>query len=233
MSVRFAAPLQGLTKLKDDLNGSIDGMLQSLRLWNRAMDTLARLSPPPTSSRTSPQSESNPFEMASLKDALPSDGTVARPEPELATPKKIFSRLMSMDGLEWRICDGLLTTLFDLSRAYFIRGSPRESFYFAEQAEELATSLNIPAMMSRALTRKGEVQLHQGQLQDGYENLMHAAELLQDVLGLDSAEIRRLRGYYSQLRATVQDASQLYKDAIHILEELETLFAGLESHPLG
>lgn len=197
------------------------------------MDTLARLSPLPASPQAPSQSESNPFEMSSLNNALPSAGSDSQSEPELSAPKKIFSRRMSMDGLEWRICDGLLTTLFDLSRAYFDRGSPRESAYFAEQAQELAESLNIPAMTSRALARKGEVQLHQGQLQDGYGSLMHAAELLQDVVGLDSAELRRLRGYYNQLRATTQDASQLYKDAIQMLEELETLFSGLESHPSG
>ena len=195
------------------------------------MDTLARLSPLPTPPQASSQSESNPFEMSLLKNALLSAGSDPQSEPELSPPKKTFSRRLSMDGLEWRICDGLLTSLFDLSRAYFNRGSPRESVYFAEQAQELAESLNIPAMMSRALARKGEVQLHQAKLQDGYGSLMHAAELLQDVLGLDSAEIKRLRGYYNQLRTATQDASQLYKDAIQILEELESLFLGLEGHP--
>ena len=195
------------------------------------MDTLARLSPLPTSPQASSQSESNPFEMSSFKNALPSTGSDPQSEPELSIPKKTFSRRLSIDGLEWRICDGLFTSLFDLSRAYFNRGSPRESVYFADQAQELAESLNIPAMMSRALARKGEVQLHQGQLQDAYGSLMYAAELLQEVLGLDSAEIARLRGYYNQLRATTQDASQLYKDAIQILEELESLFLGLEGHP--
>ena len=195
------------------------------------MDTLARLSPLPTSPQASSRSGSNPFEMSSLKNAPLFAGSDPQSEPELSIPKKTFSRRLSIDGLEWRVCDGLFTSLFDLSRAYFNRGSPRESVYFADQAQELAESLNIPAMMSRALARKGEVQLHQGQLQDAYGSLMYAAELHQEVLGLDSAEIARLRGYYNQLRATTQDASQLYKDAIQILEELESLFLGLEGHP--
>ena len=42
---------------------SIDLLLQSLRLWNRAIDSLARLS-------IKPVQDDNPFDMSSLKQAI-------------------------------------------------------------------------------------------------------------------------------------------------------------------
>lgn len=198
------------------------------------MDTLARLVPPPVSSKPSSDSESNPFEMSSLKDALPAGVSEDHPQqPEISPPRKTYNRRPSMDGLEWRISNGLLTTLFTLSRTYFTRGSPRESEYFAQQAQDLAESLNAPVMVSRALARKGEILLHQGQLEDGYANLLRAAELLEDILGTDAADLGRLRGYYNQLKAMPQDAQGYYEDARRILEELEKLFDELDSVTFG
>jgi separase len=207
-------------------------MLQSLRLWNRAIDTLGRLSPPPVLKSPS-EADENPFEMSSLKDALPASDSDPSQQPELSAPKKTYTRRPAMDGLGWRITDGLFSTLFALCHAYFARGSPREAEYFAQQAQDLAESLNAPAMISRALTRKGEIQLHQGQLDDGYASLTRAAELLEDTPGTDAVDIRRLRGYYSQLKALHGDAHQLYEDATRMLEELERLFSGLDGLPFG
>lgn len=72
-------------------------------------------------------------------------------------------------------------TLFGLGRAYFLQGSVRGAEYFIEQARDLAESLNTPAMLSRALTKKGELLLHQGNLEAATANLLEAAELLRDV----------------------------------------------------
>lgn len=219
--------------LQDDLTSSLDGMFQSLRLWNRAVDTLARLNPQPAPSKALTESESDPFAMSSLKNALPEGDAGPSRQPELSTTKKTFVRRPTMDGLEWRIVDGLLHTLFALSHACFARGSPRESEYFAQQAQDLAESVNAPAMVSRALTKKGEIQLHQGQLDDGYASLVRAAELLQDMPGADAADIRRLKGYYSQLKEMDGDAHELYESATRMLEELEKLFTGLDGLPFG
>lgn len=138
-----------------------------------------------------------------------------------------------MNGLEWRIVDGLFHTLFALSYAFFVRGSPRESEYFAQQAQDLAESINAPAMVSRALMKKGEIQLHQGLLDDGYRTLMGAAELLETIPGTDAANISRLRGYYSQLKAMKTDARESYESAMALLEELGASFVGLDSLPFG
>ena len=80
---------------------------------------------------------------------------------------------------------GLLCTLFDLVQAYFQQGFVRGAEYFIEQARDLASCLNSPAMLSRAIARKSELQLHQGDIQDAASSLIGAAELLQDVGQLD------------------------------------------------
>ena len=140
--------------------------------------------------------ESNPFEMSGLKEALP----VVCPEAlclEQPVPKKVVPRRPFMDGLEWQVSEDLLATLFTLSRAYFNWEFAREAEYFAQQAQDMAEALNAPAMMSRALVRKGGIPLCQGQLEEGYESLMQAEISLPDMSGMDTADIHRLRGEYS------------------------------------
>lgn len=80
-----------------------------------------------------------------------------------------------------RVYQGLLNTLFSLGRAYFLQGSVRAAEFFIDQARDLTESLNTPAMLSRALAKKGELQLHRGNLEDAAASLLEAAELLRDV----------------------------------------------------
>ncbi|KAL6306065.1 peptidase family C50-domain-containing protein [Sparassis latifolia] len=200
---------------RDDANTSLDGLLQSLRLWNRAIDTMARLHPtPPSKSTTEP---SNPFEVAE-----PSRSS------EQVAPRRSFQQRSSMDAVEWRIADGLMDTLLSLAQGYFTRGSPREAQYFAEQAYDLANSLKAPAMISRALARKGEILLHLGQLEEAHSALIQAADLVTDVAGTDAADVHRLRGHYNQLNAHHQDAQELYERSLAMLDELGKLFSAYD-----
>jgi separase len=79
-------------------------------------------------------------------------------------------------------------------------------------------------MMSRALAKKGEVLLHQGLLKEGHGSLMQATEVLRGTPGTDGADVRRLRGDYSQKTAKEEDAWQLYQEADSMLEELDQMF---------
>lgn len=202
------------------MTASLEGLLQSLRLWNRAVENLARLHPPPPSSKQI--DESNPFETPSVQD-----------NTEQLPAKKAFTRRPYLDETEWRVAEGLLTALFALSQSYFVRGSAREAEYFAQQAQDLAESLNAPAMVSRALGKKGEVQLYEGLLPEAYETLLLAAKLLADLPGSDAAEIQRLCGDYSQRSARDTDACQLYEEATVMLEELDKTFSALDGLTTG
>ncbi|KAF8958159.1 peptidase family C50-domain-containing protein [Flammula alnicola] len=215
----------------DDIYASLAGFLQSLRLWNRAVETLSRLNPPSRTANAS--SESDPFEMSSLKEALPSSGSGASMQANKAEKKPAERRPLS-DGLEWRVSEGLLSTMLSLSQAYYLRGSAREAEYFARQATELAEQLNVPAIISRALAKQAEVQLHMGHMEEAQANLTKAAELLSDMPGIDTADIRRLRAEYN-MRAVgeEEDMQQTFAETVSMLEELDTAFRQFDNLASG
>ncbi|KXN84922.1 Separin [Leucoagaricus sp. SymC.cos] len=207
---------------KEDLTMSIELLLQSLRLWNRAMDNLMRLSPPPSASKQ-PAQDDNPFDMSSLKQALPSE-TQPLPDP---TPQIVVPPQRHLDNLSLRISEGLFAVLFDLAQAYLIRGSAKESEFFITQALDLAKALNAPAMLSRALAKQGEVQVRLGNTKDGYTLLVEAGEVLSGVPTIDNVEVVRLT---AECRAKMgeEDAGVLYGRSVDLLREIDVAFEKYE-----
>lgn len=206
-------------------------MLQSLRLWNRAVDTLGRLNPSLQSSAKA-SSESNPFEMTSLKEALTAEQPSA-PAQSRPTPDKTYHSRSFMHDLEWRTAEGLFSALFVLSQVYLTRGSPREAEYFAQQAQDLAETLNVPTVVGRALARKGEVQLHLGQLQEASATLGKAVALLSHLPGIDTIVVHQLRAECNERSAQHGDAQELYLSIMKMLEELDSAFQQFETLAFG
>ncbi|KAK0494593.1 cysteine peptidase C50 [Armillaria luteobubalina] len=202
----------------DDNATYLDGLLQSLRQWNRAFDALSRLQPP--SSKRKPHDEADPF----------ADPIASRTSGEASSNpgKKDFSRREAMNELGWRISEGLILTLFALCDGYAMQGSAREAEFFAQQAEDLAQSLNAPAMMARALIRKAELQLHQGKLEEGQESLTTALQLICDDSSVDLADIHRLHGQFSE-----DNADADYQLAAEILEQLDKTFGLFDGVAFG
>lgn len=84
--------------MKDDPHAALASLRQSLRLWNRAFDSLARLSPTPD------RVEPNPFDMTSLAAALPHP-EVDQSQKETSLHQKTHRRGTVTDGLQWRIAE--------------------------------------------------------------------------------------------------------------------------------
>jgi separase len=204
-------------------------MLQSLRLWNRATDALIRLSAPVAKSSVKPE-DTNPFEAP--KDPSPSEQPSGSPK-ELESSSKTYSRRPAMNGLEWRVSEGLLMTLFAIGQVYLNRGSSREAEYFVQQAQDLAQSLNAPTMVSRALAKKGEIQLYQHQFEASLENLTKAAELVQNTPGVDHFDIQRLQGIYNERIAMQDDACEIYEGTMNMIEQLNEAFQEFDSLTSG
>lgn len=206
---------------------SIELLLQSLRLWNRAMDSLMRLNPPPPK----PAQDDNPFDMSGLRQALPNE---AAPLPD-PTPQTIVPPRRHLDSLGLRISEGLFTVLFDLAQAYLIRGSAKESEFFISQALDLARALNAPAMLSRALAKQGEVQVRLGNLKEGHEMLVKAGEVLSGVPTIESVEVVRLTaGCRERMGAEgEEDAQVLYDRSMDLLREIDVAFEKYEGVALG
>ncbi|KAI0064205.1 hypothetical protein BV25DRAFT_1914431 [Artomyces pyxidatus] len=209
---------------KDDPTSSITGLLQSLRLWHRAIGTISRLDPPISSGKTEP---SNPFQVEASNKSSPSkqgSGSAV----DFGSAAALSQPRSSMTGLEWQIAHGLLNTLLSLSHAYFSRGSAREAEYFAQQAESVAGALNAPAMLGRALAMKGEIQLHLGHLEEASKSLLSARQVLDKIPGPEAADVRRLDGEYNRLSSKEEDAQLLFAEAAAILEELDKIFTTLD-----
>ncbi|KAF9528394.1 peptidase family C50-domain-containing protein [Crepidotus variabilis] len=222
---------------KSDVCASLDAFLQSLRLWNRAVDILSRLRPSPTGA-----SENDPFEMTSLKDALPVTATAESSAAK--TVKPVSSPRLAIEGLDWRIFEGLLTTLFAVAELYNLRGSAREADYFAKQAADLAEQLNTPAMLSRAFARQAEIQLHMGRLQEAREKVQQASVLVQDMPGLDQADVRRLKvelkvknpnvnGEDEEEQSGEEDPKEMFDETVAMLQELDEAFLQFDSLAFG
>jgi len=161
--------------------------------------------------------------MSSLKQALPGDPQpLPDPIPQTTVPPQ-----QHFDSLGLRICEGLLTILFDLAQAYLTRGSAKESEFFIAQAFDLAKALNAPAMLSRALAKQGEVQVRLGQMKDGYEKLVEAGEILKNIPTIDSVEVVRLTAECRE-RMGEDDASVLFGRSIDLLRKIDTAFEKYE-----
>ncbi|KAF8446447.1 peptidase family C50-domain-containing protein [Boletus edulis BED1] len=198
---------------KDNIVGALCSMLQSLRLWNRAIDALSRLASPSLTNTASKSTESeNPFEVPSKTDQNQAPSTAPAPAHSKATPTPT-------DALSWRLLSHLVSTLFSLAHAYHVRGSPREALYFVQQILDLAESTRAPAVVARACILRGEVLLGQGALNEGREALEKAASLLGGVLGIDSVDAQRLKGDYEVVEEG--DPREHYERAWKMLDELE------------
>jgi separase len=134
------------------------------------------------------------------------------------------------NGLEWEVAEGLLETTLSLARLYLLRGSVREAEYFIREAEQLASSMNAPAPICRALAMKVEVQLQLRQLDAALSTLRAASDTLNDMAGPDTAKLRKLYGEHSELLSHNRDALLQYTEALKMLEELDKMFLCIQAH---
>ncbi|KAG8885856.1 hypothetical protein FRB98_001569 [Tulasnella sp. 332] len=208
---------------RDDLNASISGLLQALRLWNRATDMLLRLNqggqPPTAVSSSSPR---NPF-----RDS-------PEPVPLVSvddTPSQQTWDVL-VDGLHWRLADGLVNSLFALGKIHFIRGSVKASDFFIGKAKDLVTNMNAPILLSRALAKEAERELAIGHFDAGHELLVQASyawEQTPDIAGPDLADVHRLQGDHSLRTDQPEEAMKIYDMANQLLVRFGAVFEDAEA----
>lgn len=223
----IAEGLFSLRLLQEDSTSTIQGLLQAMKLWNRATSSLSRLQPTPPPRPQAPVDE-NPFEESA---GVTNEELV--PPAELTTEKAPSSAISVVsqccfDGLEWRIAQGSLSTLIALSDAFVARGSAREAEYFAQQAHDLASSLRLPVMMSRALTRLQDIHAWQRIIENVEDGLRNAAELLGSLPGADVANVSKVLGDLRLQEGQEMDAKASYQQAFSALAEFDRLITTVE-----
>jgi separase len=124
----------------------------------------------------------------------------------------------------------MFETTLSLASSYLRRGSVREAEYFIREAEQLASSLNAPALLCRALAMKVEVQLQLRQLDNALSTLLVAVKTLNGTTGPDAAGLSKLQGEYNELLSQNNDAQLRYTEALKTLEDLDKMFSGLDAH---
>ena len=197
-----------------------------MRLWNRAVNTLSHigLRDGPV---TGTSALSNPFDVSSDSGKV----SPAKDENHSTSSSAILHHARGLtNGLEWEIAEGMLETTLSLASFYLLRGSVREAEYFIREAEQLASSMNAPALLCRALAMKVEVQLQLRQLDSALTTLRTATDALTDMMSPDAAKLHKLYGEHSELLLQDKDAQLQYTEALKMLEELDKMFPGLDGN---
>jgi separase len=207
---------------QDQPSIGLESLLRALRFWNRAADALTRLA---QSAR--PREVKDPF-----KEPLPALGHNTSSQERQSVPEA-FRGQIAMGKTEWRISQGLISTLLTLCQAHFLRGSPRESEYFASQAQELSKSISIGFMVGHALLKRGELQLCLNKLQDAHALLTEAINALGESVTFALVDGYRLLGVHDFMNHEEDCAAQHFANATSALSQLQEEFVSLDDRNPG
>jgi separase len=193
-----------------------------LRLWNRAAELLTRLSP--ASSASDPLPEDDPFSPIKSLTASKSDGlteAIGSKEPPLTRCPSLLFRHRAPGSAELRAISGTSAALNVVARTYVSRGGPHGAEYFYLQAEDLARAVRAPAALSRALIVRTEVLLLSGRMEEGAQALQDAAEVVEELGGVEGMEVNRQVGVWRTIRGDIEDVVEAFEQALKALEEAE------------
>ncbi|KZO95424.1 hypothetical protein CALVIDRAFT_599208 [Calocera viscosa TUFC12733] len=194
---------------EDDLPTALNALEQSLRLWNRAMENVTRLNP--SLPQQPLEDASNPF--------LDDDTTVKQ-----STSKSAKHSYVALDGLQWRVAEGLYQTLLLLAKNSCQSGSPRAGLLYFQRAAEVAESLKAPLPWGTALALQEELRImcEDAGSEDG---LARATELLGNLRTSGMIEILRIQGEHYVKEEDKVHAHEVYASADGVLKDLETTYS--------
>jgi hypothetical protein len=172
---------------------------QAMRLWTRAAEYLTRYGvveapTPPRPTKTKARTTSpNPFNVTDLKEAVQEIELGAKTTSTANLPEgwRTFHYARTINGAEWRVASGLLSSIHNVIESYIRRGSAKAALRLVEDAEVLTTMVGSRALRARMLVRKGEILIGTGEMQEGQRVLEEARE----VLNLVCLRDRRLFDY--------------------------------------
>ncbi|GAA5940472.1 hypothetical protein JCM1841_001027 [Sporobolomyces salmonicolor] len=208
---------------KGDLARSLAPATQSMRVYQRALNNVSRLTP---SLR------------ASSPDSDPSDTFIA-PRIDHVTPlndlvpasrkRNRFGPGVPQAGVSWQLAEQLACSILRVASLHHTRGTPKSAEFYALQAREFAQELGSARLVARAAALRAEVRIHAGKLEEAAEDLA----IVEGIIGTHSCpeavEAQRLRADLHLRNSLRREAYQLYLQAQASLESFVRSAADAET----
>lgn len=197
---------------------------QAIRLCNRALANLARLTVSKRSVDQQPAKDSSIFD----KDALPVDTPPLPPAEKAGDAIAAGAAFIEDQGIGWDVSSMILDALMWISRLYAVRGSPRPAIYFLAQAVDLATHLGAPRLRAKVISQ--QIDLHLS-LKDGtamHECLAPLTKLASEDGGLSTIEIKRIKAHLAAQEMAFEEAEAGFTGAASALQKLNKAYADTE-----
>lgn len=207
------------------LADAITSAAQAIRLLNRALANLARL----TASRRSVSSQNETTSGVFDKDAPPVHTPPLPAAAKAGDAVSAGTASVEDQGIGWDVSSMLSDALLWISHLYSTRGSPRPAGYFLAQAAELATHLGAPRLLAKIVTK--QIDLHLG-LKDStsmHESLALLTKLASEDGGLSTIEIKRIKAGLAVQETAFEDAETGYAGAVSALQKLNKAYVDTES----
>ncbi|SCV67820.1 BQ2448_5431 [Microbotryum intermedium] len=193
---------------RGDLGRCLAPALQAMRLLNRALANITRLSTTESTSKD---------DSAFVSDRT--DPNAPLPEHPAQTKHYSVSSAGPYASVLYGIADGLGAAILRVANLYWIRGTPKSAEFFAGHALDVATQYGANLLMMRAILLRCEVRMHAGNLEGAEEDLKaidveNAAHNSSELV-----EYYRLCAALHMRRRLVPDAKQYHAEAQSALEQ--------------
>ncbi|CDZ96287.1 Regulator of spindle pole body duplication [Phaffia rhodozyma] len=226
VALMVAAAIQ---KSKNDFATAISSIAQSHRLWTRAADNIARVSPKALDAVTTTKEPANstetenPFRVTT--PAIPVDpASQPSADSRVKTSQSAPLSRLQIGSLSWRISEGLLDCLFTFSSTTIQRGTSRDTEFLLQQAQNYSLAVDSKGLANRALIRKAAVQLYIGQINQARLLLDEAQLGSMTTCGADHAEIAYIEARLRELEDQPEDVLAAYDAGLEVLQACENLF---------
>ncbi|GAA5868801.1 hypothetical protein JCM1840_005124 [Sporobolomyces johnsonii] len=207
---------------KGDLARSLAPATQAMRVYQRALNNISRLTP---SSKPSP-------------DSNPSDTFTAPPNDHVTPLNDLVPASRKRNGfgsggpqaaVSWQLAEQLASSILRVASLHLTRGTPKSAEFYALQAREFAQELGSARLVARATALRAEVRLHAGKLEEAAEDLAVVEGIVGTHSCPEAVEAQRLRADLHLRNSLRREAYQLYLEAQTSLESFVRSAAEVET----
>ncbi|GAA5908652.1 hypothetical protein JCM5296_006001 [Sporobolomyces johnsonii] len=208
---------------KGDLARSLAPATQAMRVYQRALNNISRLTP--SAKPSSP-------------DSNPSDTFTAPPNDHVTPLNDLVPASRKRNGfgsggpqaaVSWQLAEQLASSILRVASLHLTRGTPKSAEFYALQAREFAQELGSARLVARATALRAEVRLHAGKLEEAAEDLAVVEGIVGTHSCPEAVEAQRLRADLHLRNSLRREAYQMYLEAQTSLESFVRSAADAET----